>query len=124
MFGCASIASLAESLAIDLAIPAFSLVEPYEVWRRRKGERTELYKRLTLEMGQLARTEPYAETVEDLADPASILVRSGNEDKRRLNLDSRLRRSDPSPGRNLSGTPSGSRDPSAFAQKIRLCMPQ
>ena len=37
-------------------------------------------------MGQLSRTEPYAKTVEDLGDPASILVRSGNEDKRRLDL--------------------------------------
>ena len=83
---CDSIVSLAESLAIDLAIPAFNLFEPYEVWRRRTGERTELYERLTLEMGQLARTESYAETVEDLGDPASILVRSGNEDKRRLDM--------------------------------------
>ena len=83
---CDSIVSLADSLTIDLAIPAFSLFEPYEVWRRRTGERTELYERLTQEMGQLARTEPYAKTVEDLGDPASILVRSGNEDKRRLDL--------------------------------------
>jgi hypothetical protein len=69
-----------------LAIPAFSLFEPYEVWRRRTGERTELYKRLIQEMGQLARTEPYAKTVEDLGDPASVLVRSGDEDKHRLDL--------------------------------------
>ena len=83
---CNSIVSLAESLTIDLAIPAFSLFEPYEVWRRRTWERTELYERLIQEMGQLARTEPYAKTVEDLGDPASILVRSGNEDKGRLDL--------------------------------------
>ena len=83
---CDSIVSLAESLTIDLVIPAFSLFEPYEVWRRRTGKRTELYERLTKEMGQLARTEPYAETVEDLGDPASILVRSGDEDKRRLDM--------------------------------------
>ena len=83
---CDSIVSLAESQTIDLAIPAFSLFEPYEVWRRRTGERTELHKRLVQEMGQLERTEPFAKTVEDLRDPASILVRSGNEDKRRLDL--------------------------------------
>ena len=84
---CDSILSLAESLTIDLAIPAFSLFEPYEVWRRRTRERTELYERLNREMVQLARTEPYAKTVEDLADPASNLLRSGNEeDKRRLDL--------------------------------------
>ena len=83
---CDSIVSLAESLAIDLAIPAFSLFEPYEVWRRRAGERTELHRRLVQEIGQLARTEPYAKTVDDLGGPASILVRSGDEDKRRLDL--------------------------------------
>ena len=83
---CDSIVSLAESLTIDLAIPAFSLFEPYEVWWRRTGERTELYERLIQEMSQLARTEPYAKTVEDLGDPASILVRSGDEDKHRLDL--------------------------------------
>lgn len=83
---CDSIVSLAESLTIDLAIPAFSLFEPYEVWRRRTGERTELYERLIQEMGQLSRTEPYAKTIEDLGDPASILTRSGNQDKRRLDM--------------------------------------
>ena len=83
---CDSIVSLAESLTIDLAIPAFSLAEPYDVWRRRNGERTELYERLIQEMGQLARSKPYANTIEDLRDPASILERSGNEDKRRLDL--------------------------------------
>ena len=83
---CDSIISLAESRTIDLAIPAFSLLEPYEVWRRRTWERTELHKRLIQEIGQLARTETYAKTVEELGDPASILVRSGNEDKRRLDL--------------------------------------
>ena len=83
---CDSIVSLAESLTIDLAIPAFSLAEPYEVWRRRNGERTELYERLIQEMGQLERSKPYANTIEDLRDPASILERSGNEDKRRLDL--------------------------------------
>ena len=83
---CDSIVSLAESRTIDLAIPAFSLFEPYEVWRRRTWERTELHERLIQEMGQLARTETYTKTVEELGDPASILVRSGNEDKRRLDL--------------------------------------
>ena len=83
---CESIVGLAESRTIDLAIPAFSLFEPYDVWRRRTWERTDLHKRLIQEMGRLARTEPYARTVEDLGDPASILVRSGNEDKRRLDL--------------------------------------
>ena len=31
---CGTIIGLAESRTIDLAIPAFSLFEPYEVWRR------------------------------------------------------------------------------------------
>ena len=83
---CEAIVSHAESLTIELAIPAFSLFEPYEVWRRRTVERTELHGRLVREMRQLARTEPYARGVEDLGDPASILVRSGDEDKRRLEL--------------------------------------
>lgn len=83
---CDSIVSIAESQSIDLAIPAFSLVEPYEVLRRRTRERTELYTRLTLEMSQLARTETYTETVERMRDSASVLEQSGDEDKRRLDL--------------------------------------
>lgn len=83
---CDSIVSLAESRTIDLAIPAFSLLESYEVWRRRTGERTELYRRLNLEMRQLARTEPHAKTAEDLGNLVSILERSGNEDRLRLDL--------------------------------------
>ena len=81
---CDSIVTLAESQTIDLAIPAFSLLEPYEVWRRRTRERTELHNRLVPEMGQLERTEPFAKTAEHLKDLASILVLSGDEDKRRL----------------------------------------
>ena len=112
---CDSIVSLAESLMIDLAIPAFSLFEPYEVWHRRAGERTELYERLSQEMGQLARTEPYTKTVEDLGGPASILVRSGDEDKRRLDL-TLGRILDcavviPLQRERLSGTPFSSKDP-------------
>ena len=83
---CECIVSLAESRAIDLAIPAFSLLEPYGVWRRRTWERAELHKRLIQEMGQLARTETFAKTVEELRDPASILVQSGDEYKCRLDL--------------------------------------
>ena len=83
---CDYIVSLAESQTIELVIPAFSLFEPYEVWRRRTRERTDLYELLIREMGQMARTESYAKTVEDLGNPASVLVRSGNEDKRRLDL--------------------------------------
>ena len=83
---CEAIVSLAESSTIDLAIPAFSLFEPYEVLRRRTVERAELHERLIQEMRQLERTESYAKTVEDLRDPASILVRSGSEDKGRLDL--------------------------------------
>ncbi len=81
---CEAIVSLAESSTIDLAVPAFSLFEPYEVWRRRTVERAELHERLIQEMRQLERTESYAKTVEGLRDPASILERSGSEDKRRL----------------------------------------
>ena len=81
---CEAIVSLAESSTIDLAVPAFSLFEPYEVLRRRIGERTELHGRLGREMSRLARTEPYAKTAADLGDPASILIRSGDDDKRRL----------------------------------------
>ena len=83
---CEAIVSLAESSIVDLAVPAFSLFEPYEVLRRRIGERTELHGRLVREMSRLERTESYAKTVEGLRGPASILKQSGDEDKRRLDL--------------------------------------
>ena len=83
---CDSIVSLAESLTIELAIPTFSLLEPLEVWWRRIRERAELHRRLIQELGQLARTEPYTKLIEDLGDLASILVRSGSEDKHRLDV--------------------------------------
>ncbi len=83
---CDSIIGLAESSSIELAIPAFSLTEPYEVWRRHRLRRAELHQQLAREMREMGRTEPYSETVENLRDLASILIRSGDDDKRRLDF--------------------------------------
>lgn len=81
---CESIISLAESNSIQLHIPAISVSEPYEVITRRSKTRLELNQRLSSELRQLSRSQPYSQIVERSGDIVSLLATSVEEEKRRL----------------------------------------
>lgn len=81
---CDSIITLAESHKIRLVIPAFSIAEPYEVLARRSIQRTELHRRLASEIRELSRSRPYIDVLNESREITSILIRSGEEEKRRL----------------------------------------
>jgi predicted nucleic acid-binding protein len=83
---CDGLITLAESHQIELVIPAFSIAEPYDVLVRRSRQRTELYRRLVAEMRELSRSRPYAEIVEQSREITSILIKSGEEEKQRLDV--------------------------------------
>lgn len=81
---CSNLLSLAQSQTIDLALPAFSIGEPYEAWVRRYKQRKELYNRLRLELQELARSKPYQEISENFQEITGLLVKSGEDEKQRL----------------------------------------
>jgi predicted nucleic acid-binding protein len=81
---CARILDLAERKAIQLAIPACALFEPYETLIRRTRERERVARELDGELRQLARTDTYAELCNTLDAVARVLVDSCKEQKQSL----------------------------------------
>lgn len=82
---CEAILQLAESGAINLVMPAFSLGEPYETLMRRHGERRSLASKLESEFKQLRRSAPYAAALEKADTLTELLAASGREEATRLN---------------------------------------
>ena len=82
---CESILAICEAGETKLVLPAFCIAEPYETLIRRAKQRGNLSRELTAELGQLLRSESYREEVDTLQNVTNILVRSGEEEKQRLN---------------------------------------
>ena len=76
---CEAILQLAENGAIKLAMPAFSLGEPYETLVRRHGERRGLVSKLESEFKQLRRSSPYAAALEKADALTELLAASGEQ---------------------------------------------
>lgn len=81
---CDRIVHLCEQGKVELVIPAFSMVEPYETLTRRHKRRIQLHKELLAEFGQLARTQSYHEQREAMTEVTSLMVRSADDEKERL----------------------------------------
>ena len=81
---CQEILSLAESQDIHLVLPAFSIGEPYETWVRRSRQRRELWNQLGKTIRELSRSRPYRESSHEFQELTNILLRSGEEEKSRL----------------------------------------
>ena len=81
---CESILSFAESNTIQLHTPAISISEPYEVITRRSKTRLDLNQRLSAELGQLSRSQPYSQIAERSRDIVALLTTSVEEEKQRL----------------------------------------
>ena len=81
---CDSILALAESGAIELAMPAFSIAESYETLTRRSRRRNEYRERLNREVRELARSTPYARITESWNELSPVLRDSVDAEKERL----------------------------------------
>ena len=81
---CLTLLSLAESRDIHLVLPAFSIGEPYEVWVRRSKQRRELRDQLSTAIHELSRSRPYQGSSHEFQELTNLLLRSGEEEKRRL----------------------------------------
>ncbi|MDE2886865.1 MAG: PIN domain-containing protein [Gemmatimonadota bacterium] len=81
---CSALLRLAEVGKISLILPAFSIGEPYETWVRRTKRRRQIHEDLTTAIRELSRSSPYEAASERFHELTSILIRSGEEEKRRL----------------------------------------
>ena len=81
---CETILALANSKDLDLALPAFSIGEPYEALVRRHRQRKEVHHKLTSEIQELSRSKPYQEATDRLQELTAFLLDSGEDEKQRL----------------------------------------
>jgi predicted nucleic acid-binding protein len=81
---CENILTLSEEGKIELAIPAYCIGEPYDSWVRRAKQRTELHDRLSQEIRELSRSKPYIRSPKEFQDVTKTLIKSGEEEKQRL----------------------------------------
>lgn len=81
---CQDILSLAESGAVDLAIPAFSIAEAYETQNRRRRLRNDLCNEIERELRLLSRSEQYFEVASSGGEVSTQLRQSADDDRERL----------------------------------------
>ena len=81
---CLELLSLPEAGDICLALPAFSIGEPYEAWVRRSKQRRELHEQLITAIHELSRSRPYQGSSDEFQELTNLLRRSGEEEKLRL----------------------------------------
>jgi hypothetical protein len=81
---CAELLALSRSGRIRVVLPSFSVGEPYEAWTRRTRQRAELSTRLQMELSELGRSQPYADTPDRFAEIFTVLGSSSQAEKERL----------------------------------------
>jgi predicted nucleic acid-binding protein len=81
---CEKIIQLCEIGKVNLILPAYSLVEPYETLIRYAKKRAKISYDLAIEVKQLSRSKPYYEEIDTLQKVTGFLVRSQEEEKDRL----------------------------------------
>jgi len=81
---CEAIVRLCREHRINLIIPAYSLVEPYETLIRRHRERKKLKNALDTELNQLARTDTYASDILKIQTLTTLLIQSTEDEMNRL----------------------------------------
>jgi hypothetical protein len=87
---CEELVKLAADKSIELVLPAFALIEPYETLRRREIEWEHLREELDKQARQLKRTASFAADIQRMDEARDLLVRAPQEAWRRF-LDTRTR---------------------------------
>lgn len=81
---CAALVALAASGTIRLAVPAYSLAEPFETLGRSSKTRSELARKVDAELRQIARSATNQTDAEALRDITGLLIRSQDEEEEHL----------------------------------------
>jgi PIN domain len=81
---CEDILRLSEAGNVQLIIPAYSLVEPYETLIRRHRQRKQMKAELDIELQQLARTATYVDRLDGFQNLTALLIDSADKEAKRL----------------------------------------
>jgi len=81
---CKRILALCEARHATLVLPTFCLAESYETLIRRAKKRRQIGDDLEGELRQLGRSEPYRDEIDALQSVVGLLIRSAEEEDRRL----------------------------------------
>jgi predicted nucleic acid-binding protein len=81
---CREVLRLAESDALVLAVPAYSLMEPYETLIRDAQRRQSLASELKQELTQLGRAEAFESEIDTFEELAALLTRRREQEMGRL----------------------------------------
>ena len=81
---CGELLNLCRRGEISVVIHAYSLAEPYETLVRRRKKRQQIKRDIDTELNQIARTATYADRLPRLVELTALLVRSADEDAKRL----------------------------------------
>jgi predicted nucleic acid-binding protein len=81
---CERILALCEAGDIQIIVPAYSIVEPYETLLRRHIDRQRLKEALDRELKQLSRTSDYAQQLSGFQASTALLLDSAEEEIKRL----------------------------------------
>ena len=76
---CEGILKLCEARTVGLAVPAYSLAEPYEVLTRRQNHRRRMKRELDIELQQLARSTAHKDRLRGFRDLAALLMNISDE---------------------------------------------
>jgi predicted nucleic acid-binding protein len=83
---CERLLALCEAGKIQVIVPAYSIMEPYETLLRRDIERRSLKNTLDRELRQLARTSIYSQRLSGLKASTELLIDSNEEEIQRLEM--------------------------------------
>lgn len=82
---CRSLMELTDGRAdTELLVPAFCVAEAYEAFERKRRQRLKLADELRAEVGELARSKPYAARRKDFVELTDLFRRGGEEQRGRL----------------------------------------
>ena len=81
---CEDVLDLAETRAISLVLPAYSIAECYEALLGKSRDRSALQYQVTREFQHLGRSQLYAQVAERSQGVVDLLIQSGVEQKRYL----------------------------------------
>lgn len=81
---CRALLEMAERKEIELLLPAYSFVEPYEAIIRRRKARVQAHDTLTREIREITRSTQFEEPAHQLAELTGLLIDVGEAEQREL----------------------------------------
>jgi predicted nucleic acid-binding protein len=81
---CIELLEMAEAGAIQLIVPAYSIMEPYETLGRRHRDRKKIRTDLNTELAQLSRSSTAAAYVQASADVLALLIDSADAETQKI----------------------------------------